>query len=141
MPITDADGNVQYAQTFVSACSLYLSGSPTTLWDSVTVHVDTEGKPQGLTASAGGVKECGAELKVRKLAKFKTKVSIKRAEGGPTPFLEKYREEIQKRANVGGGAEGEAPQGFFSKYWMYIVPVYLVITLMGSGGGAEAKAK
>ena len=108
------------------------------LWDSVTVHVDTDGKPQGLTASAGALKECGAGLKARQLAKFKTKVLIKRAEGGPAPFLEKFREEIQKRSNTVSG-EGEEQQGFFSKYWMYIVPAYLVITLMGSGGGDAKK--
>ena len=116
--------------------TLYLSGSQTTLYDSLMVHVDGDGKAQGLTVSVGANKKCPADLKERKLQKFKTKVSIKRAEGGPTPFLDKFREELQKRVP---GREGEAPQGFFAKYWMYIVPAYLFLTLMGNGGGGESK--
>lgn len=134
--VTEAHGSSTYAQTFVSACTLFLSGSQTTLYDSIMVHVDGAGRPQGLTVSVGADKKCGADLKPRSLQKFKTKVSIKRAEGGPTPFLDKFREELQKRVP---GREGEAPQGFFSKYWMYIVPAYLFITLMGNGGGGDAK--
>ena len=113
-----------------------MSGSQTTLYDSLMVHVDGDGKAQGLTVSVGANKKCPADLKERKLQKFKTKVSIKRAEGGPTPFLDKFREELQKRVP---GREGEAPQGFFAKYWMYIVPAYLFLTLMGNGGGGESK--
>jgi hypothetical protein len=49
--------------------------------------------------------------------------------------VEKFQAELQKKAT---GDVDEDEKGFLSKYWMYILPAYLIFTLMSSSGGAAA---
>jgi len=142
-----ADGTTIYLQTFVKACQLYQQGSQTTLYDAITIHVDASGFAQSVGLSAG-TKDCSEKLPKRKIAKMKTKMTIKRSETGPTPFLDDYLAEIEKQTKEKQG--GGESSSFLGKYWMYILPVYVGLIVLqntappdgegGGGGGGGAPA-
>eukprot|EP00036_Acanthoecidae_sp_10tr_P020245 CAMPEP_0206312158 /NCGR_PEP_ID=MMETSP0106_2-20121207/13843_1 /ASSEMBLY_ACC=CAM_ASM_000206 /TAXON_ID=81532 /ORGANISM="Acanthoeca-like sp., Strain 10tr" /LENGTH=239 /DNA_ID=CAMNT_0053743445 /DNA_START=113 /DNA_END=829 /DNA_ORIENTATION=- len=120
----DGDPDDLAVQTFLSACSYYHSG----MSDLITIHLDSHDRPQSLQVSSTG--KCKATTKKKKIAKFPSKVAIKRGGAGPEPFTDDYVASMRKRQEEGT----EAQKGFFQKYWMYIVPIYLVIFLSNSGG-------
>lgn len=126
----------QYAQSFVSACAYYSSG----MTDSIAIHVDAAGNPQSLSIATPA--KCKPSTKKKKITKVKTHATIKRGDPGPVPFLDTVIAEAKKRQQNGD----EENKGFLQKYWMYILPVYLIILLNsvggdeGGAGGGEAGA-
>eukprot|EP00035_Acanthoeca_spectabilis_P039607 m.63705 g.63705 ORF g.63705 m.63705 type:complete len:224 (-) comp9675_c0_seq1:2258-2929(-) len=114
-------------QSFVSACSYYQSG----MSDSITLYLDENDRPQSVQVSSTG--KCKATMKKKKITKFRSNFAIKRGDKGPQPFVEEYVAKMEERQN----GEGEEQKGFFQKYWMYLVPVYLFILLSQAGGGED----
>ena len=129
------DGTTVYVQTFVMACQLYQQGSQTTLYDAITIHVDAAGRPQSVGLSAG-TKDCDAKLPKRQIAKMKTKMTLKRSETGPTPFLDAYLAELEKVTKEQQGG-GDSSSSFLGKYWMYILPVYVGLIVLQNSAPAE----
>lgn len=115
-------------QSFVSACPLVESG----MAESLVVHVDWRGNVVAVN-QATRIEE--AIYKGRNREKFDTKVVVQNMENGPTPdtaaFIQKMEEE-KARKMTGQTTENKS---FFSKYWMYIVPIGIFM-LINSAAGA-----
>jgi len=114
-------------QSFVSACPLVESGMAETL----VVHVDWRGS---VVAVNQGTRLEEAIYKGRNRERFDTKIVVQNMENGPTPdtaaFIQKVEEE-KARKMTGETTENKS---FFSKYWMYIVPVGIFMLINSAAG-------
>jgi len=123
--IRDTKGNV-LSSSYTKACFLFESQFK----DEIILHVNGDGKV--LFADYFTEKsQCPEEIKDNIPAgnAFKTSVRVLKSEQGQRPHLTSLkfykREQVKKQLKE---------QGFFAKYWMYILPVVLI--LLFSGGGA-----
>ncbi|RUS70153.1 hypothetical protein EGW08_022085 [Elysia chlorotica] len=136
IPIKDGDG-----PTFVSsatrACAIVESG----LQDEITVNFDQSGEVLGVSIR-GLVPACsGVDVPHSNLTAWKTSVEVYTTVSGPSPDTQTYidkmkRDEQEKIKNQDGDN-----RSFLAKYWMYIVPVVIMMVIMssadqqGQGGG------
>ncbi|OUM64157.1 hypothetical protein PIROE2DRAFT_69286 [Piromyces sp. E2] len=122
--IRDLKGNV-LSSSYTNACFLQESDYK----DEFILHVNGEGKV--LFADYFTDKtQCSEEIKddIPAGDAFKTNVRVLKPEQGQRPHLTslKYfkREQAKKQMKE---------QGFFAKYWMYILPVVLILLFTGGG--------
>ncbi|OAJ43278.1 hypothetical protein BDEG_26650 [Batrachochytrium dendrobatidis JEL423] len=94
--------------------------------EMITVHVDSHGKPFHLDYLVNA-NECLPDIDFGKTLHFKTVVAVGRLADAPRPILEKLKETVD-------GQEPVPEQSFIQKYWYYIIPIMLVLTLSSSGG-------
>ncbi|KAH8381370.1 hypothetical protein KR093_003481 [Drosophila rubida] len=137
--VTYPNGNTQRFLTSSKACSLLASQFNDVLW----ISLDAYGFVTGITASqdpAPNSSGCSPEdLAQVKEKRFRSDVIIRHAELAPVPdtgsFIQKYEREREARER----GEVRDNRGFFAKYWMYIVPVVLLVFISGATNQDAAK--
>lgn len=131
------DVKSEYVTASVPACALAASG----FRELLTFHVDVYGHVMGVTYKTP-VTSCQGDVAVGR-SKFDTKASI--SMGRPAEKPKNVRSQYaaaaaaaDAEAGAQQGAEGgkEAPKSFLSQYWMYIVPLALVVLSQGLAGAA-----
>ncbi|XP_065835947.1 ER membrane protein complex subunit 10-like [Oscarella lobularis] len=121
-----------YVLTCAKACSLLKSGLTETIW----IHKDDEGNIYGLSLEIDS--PCSIYHHETKTPnQFNTTILIDQGavSMGPDtqPFLDKLKREQQEKES------GKDNRSFLQKYWMYIVPLVLVLMMnsMQQAGGRE----
>ncbi|XP_023167026.2 ER membrane protein complex subunit 10 [Drosophila hydei] len=133
------NGSKQRFLTSSKACSLLLAQFNDVLW----VSLDPNGYVTGITTSqdlAPKITECSSENTQQINEKsFSSDVIIRHAELAPVPdtgsFIQKFEREREARER----GEVRDNRGFFAKYWMYIVPVVLLVFISGATNQDAAK--
>ncbi|XP_034485939.1 ER membrane protein complex subunit 10 [Drosophila innubila] len=137
--VTYPNGNSQRFLTSSKACSLLTAQFNDVLW----ISLDAYGFVTGITASQDPTPNssgCSAEdIQQIKEKRFSTDVIIRHAELAPVPdtgsFIQKFEREREARER----GEVRDNRGFFAKYWMYIVPVVLLVFISGATNQDAAK--
>ncbi|EDW16689.1 ER membrane protein complex subunit 10 [Drosophila mojavensis] len=137
--VTYPNGSSQRFLTSSKACSLLLAQFNDVLW----VSLDPNGYVTGITTSqdpAPKISECTAENTQQINEKnFRSDVILRHAELAPVPdtgsFIQKFEREREARER----GEVRDNRGFFAKYWMYIVPVVLLVFISGATNQDAAK--
>ncbi|ALC47001.1 CG32441 [Drosophila busckii] len=131
------NGNKQQFLTSTKACSLLQAQFNDILW----ISLDANGFVTGITTSQDTVTkgaDCGTSdvLQIQETS-FNTDVIIRHSELAPVPdtgsFIQKFEREAKERGEVRDN------RGFFAKYWMYIVPVVLLVLISGATNQDAAK--
>ncbi|XP_063700268.1 ER membrane protein complex subunit 10 [Culicoides brevitarsis] len=144
--IVGSDGQKYTYLTSSRACSLVRSQLLDTIWISVDHAGFVLGVSQTIPSSRKG-DECGkiSASDLDALEEFNTDVYVKHIEVAPVPdtatFIQKM--EMERQARERGDLKDN--RGFFAKYWMYIVPVAILVLISGvtnpenqqGGGGAR----
>ncbi|KAK7081617.1 ER membrane protein complex subunit 10 [Halocaridina rubra] len=118
-----------YVSTFTKACQLYESS----LTEIFNLMVDTAGTSVVGAGLIPAVAVCQGEPPEVPAAQHNTTVMIRSPILAPVPDTATYIEKLEAMKNE--KAEGKDNRSFLAKYWMYIVPVVLIMML--SGGGQE----
>ncbi|KAL7727037.1 hypothetical protein ACLKA6_012420 [Drosophila palustris] len=137
--VTYPNGNSQRFLTSSKACSLLMAQFNDVLW----ISLDANGFVTGVTASQDATPNssgCSAEeIQQIQEKRFSTDVIIRHAELAPVPdtgsFIQKFEREREARER----GEVRDNRGFFAKYWMYIVPVVLLVFISGATNQDAAK--
>ena len=111
--------------------------------DVLWISLDANGFITGITASQDATPNssgCSAEeIQQIQEKRFSTDVIIRHAELAPVPdtgsFIQKFEREREARER----GEVRDNRGFFAKYWMYIVPVVLLVFISGATNQDAAK--
>jgi len=128
-----------YVQTFVKACYLYGSG----LQEAITVSIDYSGNVIGLNIVSPR-SQCSVDggnyRNVPTL--FNSSVIVQHQVAGAVPDVQPFIDQEMKKKRK-DNPEGKDNRSFLAKYWMYILPVFLILMLSAQaeppaeGGGGE----
>lgn len=118
-----------YVSTFTRACQVYESG----LSETLSMMVDSAGTWVVGVGLIPPVSVCQGEEPEAIPANHNTTVIIRSPTPAPVPDTATYIEKLEAMKNE--KAEGKDNRTFLAKYWMYIVPVVVIMVL--SGGGQE----
>ena len=113
-------------------CNLVKSGYR----DAVTLHLDWRGKLVAFSHLATGLDAPQAS----RATSFITKVNVQPIEAGPQPDTTAFIQKIEQEKLAKQRGETKDNRSFFSKYWMYIIPVVLVMAMSSAnpeGGGGR----
>lgn len=132
-------GNDQsrYVSTFIKACSLYESH----LSDIIVLHMDQAGEVLGVSVRTQNMLCEGINVPDSQLVSFNTSVIVNQMENGPVPDTASYVQKMEKEKAEKAKGEQSDNRGFFAKYWMYIVPIFIFVLISGAanpeaqGGG------
>jgi len=120
--IRDTKGNV-LSSSYTKACFLFDSEFK----DEVVLHVDGEGNVLFADYYSNS-SNCPSEIKdsIPVGSEFKTSVRVLKSEQGQRPHLTplKYYKREQAKKQM-------SEKGFLGKYWMYILPVVLILLFTG----------
>ncbi|XP_076039707.1 ER membrane protein complex subunit 10 isoform X2 [Oratosquilla oratoria] len=117
-----------YVSTFTRACQLYESA----LAEFLSVQMDhTLGGLSGISIATPVVTCRGNE--VDQLMQHNSTVIVRSPTPAPVPDTATYIQKLEAMKHE--KAEGKDNRSFLAKYWMYIIPVVLIMML--SGGGQE----
>jgi len=114
-------------QSYTPACAM-LSSS---LAEQITLFLDWRGNP--IAANLAARNSFGKKANIQK---FDTRIQVQSMENGPTPDTAAYIQKMEEEKSRKISGKTEDNRSFFAKYWMYIVPL-CVIMLMNSAGGPE----
>lgn len=115
------------------------------LTDQIFVSLDHTGFVLGISqmVSAGSL-DCSSISKAEMdtLEEFNTEVFVKLTELGPVPDTATFLNKIEQERLARERGETKDNRGFFAKYWMYIVPVAILVLVSGAtnpeaGGGGR----
>uniref|UniRef100_A0A1B6BYU0 ER membrane protein complex subunit 10 n=1 Tax=Clastoptera arizonana TaxID=38151 RepID=A0A1B6BYU0_9HEMI len=124
--------------TFVKACLLLESE----LNDSLTMSIDQSGAVIAVTLSSTTSVCENRHVDPADLVDFNTNVIFRNIEQGPMPDTASYIQKIEREREAREHGETKDNRSFLSKYWMYIVPVVIVVVLSGaSNPEAQAAAR
>lgn len=118
--------------TSVPAC--YLLGSD--LEDTITIWLDSAAEPIVVSLSSPG--PCATDKPFTYM--WTTNVVVKYPDGGPVPDTAAYIQKLEREREAKGREEAKDNRSFFAKYWMYIVPV-LILLVLTSATNPEAVAE
>jgi hypothetical protein len=114
-------------KTFAPAKSVLEAG----LQDIFRIHLTPGGD---IFSISYGARRFGSDP-VRPSAKFNTTVSVHNGDIGPIPDTAPYLEKLEmERIAKERGEDGKDNRSFIAKYWMYIVPVALLVLLSSASG-------
>ncbi|KAH8295855.1 hypothetical protein KR018_012272, partial [Drosophila ironensis] len=121
------------------ACRLLLAQLKDVLW----ISLDPSGFVTAITASQDappGTFECTPE-DIDKLDEtlFSTDVLIRHAELAPVPDTASFIQKVEREREARERGDVRDNRGFFAKYWMYIVPVVLLVFISGATNQEGAK--
>ena len=144
--IKQSGSNLVTHRAVADPCAIIRTG----FRDLITVHLDWRSQIVGVSISARspapkvtGSKSKNQFASAEDSDAIKTKVVVQQMESGPqpdtAPFVQKLEEEKLAKQR------GDVPdnRSFFAKYWMYIIPVVLVLAMnsggpeQGGGGGGR----
>jgi len=128
----------KYVQTFVKACYLYGSR----LEETITVSVDNSGNVIGLNIvsprSACSTDEHYSNVPTM----FNSSVVVQQQVAGAVPDTATFNKNLEEVAH-NDAVKSKDNRSFLAKYWMYILPVFLILMLSSQaeqpaeGGGGE----
>ncbi|SPP87373.1 ER membrane protein complex subunit 10 [Drosophila guanche] len=121
------------------ACSLLQAHLNDVLW----ISLDPSGFVTGVTASqdaSPGASGCTSdEINQLEETHFNTDVLIRHAELAPVPDTAGFIQKVEREREARDRGEVRDNRGFFAKYWMYIVPVVLLVFISGATNQDGAK--
>ncbi|KAH8312940.1 hypothetical protein KR067_003180 [Drosophila pandora] len=121
------------------ACRLLQAQLRDVLW----ISLDPSGFVTGITASQDtptGTIECEQEdINQLDETQFSTDVLIRHAELAPVPDTASFIQKVEREREARERGEVRDNRGFFAKYWMYIVPVVLLVFISGATNQEGAK--
>jgi len=130
--LTSPDEPEVVHRTAVHACNLVDSG----LSDIFTVHLDWRNTVVGVSVMAGGGATKKDEEDTLDAANgFRSKVLVQHMETGPQPDTAAFIQRMEQEKLAKERGETKDNRSFLAKYWMYIIPVVLVLAM--SGGNPE----
>uniref|UniRef100_A0A1A9V301 ER membrane protein complex subunit 10 n=1 Tax=Glossina austeni TaxID=7395 RepID=A0A1A9V301_GLOAU len=129
-------------RTFLTAnkfCSLI----NTQLNDEFWISIDGSGYVNAITymvPQMNGVDDC-PEFKLESLIlqDFNTEVLIKHTDLAPIPDTASYIQKLEREREARQRGETKDTRGFFAKYWMYIVPIVLLMFISGASNPEQNK--
>ncbi|XP_053684869.1 ER membrane protein complex subunit 10 [Sabethes cyaneus] len=126
------DGSRAKLLTSSKACALVKSQLTDALW----VSLDHSGSVVGITQSVnnGNTGDC-RDLTNRDtdvLDEFNTDVYVKAMENAPIPDTASFIQKMERDREARERGETKDNRGFFAKYWMYIVPVVILVLISGA---------
>lgn len=127
--------------TYTSACAFFSSD----LQDAISLHVDADNRVYGIDVTHSFSCKSGAVPK-KKSKNFHSHIALQQPRVGPKPFLDDLQAELERKQLEASGAV-QPEKSFIQKYWMYILPVVVMMLLRspeapaagaGAAGGAPA---
>ncbi|CAL4111019.1 unnamed protein product, partial [Meganyctiphanes norvegica] len=118
-----------YVSTFTNACQVYESG----LSETLTLMLDGAGSSVASVGLFPPIAVCTGEGPITPPQQYNTTIIIRSPIMAPVPDTATYITKME--AMKSEKAEGKDNRSFLAKYWMYIVPIVLVMLL--SGGAQE----
>lgn len=114
-----------FVQTFVKACYLHGSG----LKETITVSIDFSGNVIGLNIVSPR-SQCltGGGSYRNAITFFNSSVVIQHQVAGAVPDVQPFIDAQNKKPKKPGEKEKDN-RSFLAKYWMYIVPVFLILMI------------
>eukprot|EP00088_Acartia_fossae_P035716 TRINITY_DN3683_c0_g1_i12.p1 TRINITY_DN3683_c0_g1~~TRINITY_DN3683_c0_g1_i12.p1 ORF type:complete len:222 (-),score=64.68 TRINITY_DN3683_c0_g1_i12:348-1013(-) len=127
---------VDEMQSYASACTLIASG----LADHLTIVLDWRANPVAANLAARNVPKAGGHSS----GKLDTRVQVLNMENGPTPDTAAYIQKMEEEKSRKLSGDKQDNRSFFAKYWMYIVPLCIIMLINSAGapengGGAPAR--
>uniref|UniRef100_A0A1L8DUV6 ER membrane protein complex subunit 10 n=4 Tax=Nyssomyia neivai TaxID=330878 RepID=A0A1L8DUV6_9DIPT len=134
---TSGDPVILYTST--KACLLLKNF----LLDNLWVSLDHLGSIIGIHQVVAGSQTCtdGEQLNAEFASEFTTGVFVKHSELAPIPDTASFIQKLEREREARERGDVKDNRGFFAKYWMYIVPVVILLLLSGAtnpdaaGGG------
>ncbi|ENN83322.1 hypothetical protein YQE_00319, partial [Dendroctonus ponderosae] len=134
------DGTERTFISAVKACML----AESELDDRFSVSLDYSGRVVGVTNVIASKSACeGASAPLDKLKEFTTNVYVRHTEVGAIPDTASFVQKIEREREAQEKGEVKDNRSFLAKYWMYIVPVVIVMVISsasnpeGQGGGQQ----
>ncbi|KAL5292987.1 hypothetical protein ACFFRR_011634 [Megaselia abdita] len=139
--VSYSDGSKNTFLTSTKACTLVSSQLTDVFW----VSVDSNGFVTAITETVVGQlpgKICGSgEFQPSDLVEFTSDVLIRQMELGPIPDTASFIQKVEREKEARDKGEVKDNRSFFAKYWMYIVPVVVLVMISGAtnpeAGGAK----
>ncbi|XP_019873959.1 ER membrane protein complex subunit 10 [Aethina tumida] len=132
--VTAADGVKQEFISTLKACMLAEAG----LDERLSVSLDYTGRVVGITTLVASKSTCeGAVVPLSSLQKFNTHVYVRHTETGPMPDTNSYIQKLEREREAREKGETKDNRSFIAKYWMYIVPVLIVMLVSTAGANPE----
>jgi len=129
--VTSEDGAAAAAvtrtETATHACNLVESG----MRDVFTVHLDWRNKVVAVSVTPGETSSPSQG------SSFRTKVLVQHMEPGPQPDTAAFIQRMEQEKLAKERGETKDNRSFFAKYWMYIIPVVLVLAMSGGQEGGN----
>ena len=126
--VTDKGSNktvTKYVKTFVKACYLYGSR----LQEAITVSIDFSGNVIGLNIVSPR-RACSTDTHYSNVPTvFNSSVIVQQQVAGAMPDVQTYQKKIDDDKSRENGKGGKDNRSFLAKYWMYILPVFLILML------------
>uniref|UniRef100_A0A1B0AR95 ER membrane protein complex subunit 10 n=1 Tax=Glossina palpalis gambiensis TaxID=67801 RepID=A0A1B0AR95_9MUSC len=129
-------------RTFLTAnkfCSLINNQLNDEFW----ISIDGSGYVNAITymvPQMNGVDDCpDFELESLILQDFTTDVLIKHTDLAPIPDTAGYIQKLEREREARQRGETKDTRGFFAKYWMYIVPIVLLMFISGASNPEQNK--
>ncbi|GLV37992.1 ER membrane protein complex subunit 10 [Carabus blaptoides fortunei] len=126
--------------TSIKACMLAQSG----LNDFVSISLDHSSNVVGISIGVQQSVACqGSSVSVDRLVKFNTKVYVMPIAIGPIPDTASYIQKLEREREAKERGDIKDNRSFLAKYWMYIVPVVIIMVLSsaanpdGAAGGGR----
>ncbi|KAB0802770.1 hypothetical protein PPYR_04956 [Photinus pyralis] len=137
--VTLADGSQVSFLSTVKACMLVESE----LNDILSVSLDYSGRVITVTLAVPSTSTCeGAVVPIDKLKEFSTNVFVRHTENGPSPDTATYIHKLEREREAKERGDVKDNRSFLAKYWMYIIPVIIIMVISSAtnpdGAGAAA---
>merc|ERR1712106_1185633 len=120
-----------YVSTFTNACQVYESA----LSETLSLMLDGAGSSVASVGLFPAIAACSGEGPITQPQQYNTTIIIRSPIMAPVPDTSPYIAKMEQMKSE--KAEGKDNRSFLAKYWMYIVPVVLVMLL--SGGAQEGQ--
>jgi len=119
-------------QSYTPACAMLDSS----LAEQITLFLDWRGNP--IAANLAARNSLGQKANIEK---FDTRIQVQSMENGPTPDTAAYIQKMEEEKSRKISGTTEDSRSFFAKYWMYIVPLCVVMLINSAGGGEGGAAR
>jgi len=140
--VTASDGSETSFISTVKACML----AEAELNDILSVSLDYSGRVITVTLAVASTSTCeGAVVPIDKLKEFSTSIFVRHTENGPIPDTATYIQKLEREREAKERGDVKDNRSFLAKYWMYIVPVVIIMVLSsaanpdGAGGGGASR--
>ncbi|XP_011194543.1 ER membrane protein complex subunit 10 isoform X2 [Zeugodacus cucurbitae] len=131
-----ADGKRQQFLSSTKACNLIMSNLNDILW----ISIDHNGYINAATVLTSRSDVCFYEnISVSGLEDFNTDVLIRHTEMAPFPDTTSFIQKLEREREARERGDVRDNRGFFAKYWMYIVPVVLLVFISGATNQDNSK--
>ncbi|XP_073832817.1 ER membrane protein complex subunit 10 [Musca autumnalis] len=120
------------------ACSIVSSQLNDELW----IAIDGNGYVNAVTLATSGAEtnDCSSAGSLTLATKqFNTDVLIKHTELAPVPDTASFIQKIEREREARERGEVKDNRGFFAKYWIYIVPVVILLFVSGAANPDQQK--